>query len=137
MYGPSESSPAEPPLLDRWLYGWPVGDRHAVVALDGVPIGIAAFRVDGNRLTIGALATAPAYRDRGFGSEAVYALEQISGAAVAMALVPSSNGLAIYFWLRVGYRPLFRSQHEHDGCTVMVRDVAAGVDDPKASGAGR
>ena len=28
------------------------------------------------------------------------------GATAGRALVPASNGIALYFWLRLGYRPL-------------------------------
>jgi len=56
---------------------------------------------------IDALAIAGAERNLGYGAEAVYELEELYPNVRLIAGVPVTNGLAIYFWLRVGYRPLF------------------------------
>lgn len=105
-------------------------------------VGFIAARTDpadatGDRiLTIVALAIAPAHRNLGFGAEAVYAAEaQHKRAAGSRALVPIGNGLALYFWLRVGYRPLFAARHGRAGVTVMERRpplTPAGADQPAA-----
>lgn len=54
----------------------------------------------------------PERRYRGFGGEAALALErhlrQRFGVQKVFAAVPDWRGLAVYFWLRQGYRPLTR-----------------------------
>jgi GNAT superfamily N-acetyltransferase len=57
-------------------------------------------------LEILALAVRRPLRNLGYGAEAVEELEQQEPAGAYLAAVPRTNGLAIYFWLRVGYRPL-------------------------------
>lgn len=60
------------------------------------------------------LAVDPARRFRGLGGEAGLALEKHLRAALKVdkvfAPVPDGRGLAVYFWLRLGYRPLLHSQ---------------------------
>jgi hypothetical protein len=58
-------------------------------------------------LRIEGLAIAATERNLGYGAEAVYELENRYPGVRLLAGVPLTNGLAIYFWLRVGYRPLF------------------------------
>lgn len=59
------------------------------------------------------LAIDPARRYRGLGGEAALALERHlrlrHGLSRVFAPVPDGRGLAVYFWLRLGYRPLTRS----------------------------
>jgi ribosomal protein S18 acetylase RimI-like enzyme len=58
------------------------------------------------------IAIAPPERYRGLGGEAVLALERLVQARWqverVLAPVPERRGLAVYFWLRLGYRPLQR-----------------------------
>jgi hypothetical protein len=56
----------------------------------------------------------PARRFRGLGGEAGLALERHlrlrSGVRRVLAPVPDGRGLAVYFWLRLGFRPLTTSE---------------------------
>jgi RimJ/RimL family protein N-acetyltransferase len=73
------------------------------------PIGLAEYRLDGEWLTVPFIALAKAYRGWGYGSEAVRLLEEWAvreGRAERFrAEVDARNGLGLYFWLRLGYRP--------------------------------
>ena len=58
------------------------------------------------------LAVAPEQRRLGIGSSMVLGVERRlkRKAQRLYALVPASIGLALYFWLRLGYRPLLRRE---------------------------
>jgi GNAT superfamily N-acetyltransferase len=81
-------------------------------------------------LTVGFLALAEPCRGRGLGSEAVLALEEeASGLGLARrfaAGVVADAGRALYFWLRLGYRPLLQAHlpwpSPRGGVVWMVRE---------------
>lgn len=78
-------------------------------------------------LTIAFLAVAKERRGRGLGGEAVLLLEeeaqQRGWAHRFRARIVPQNGLAIYFWLRLGYHALLSGQHPWDKEVVwMIRD---------------
>ena len=80
---------------------------------DGAAIGIAVVlthQPSRDAATIPFLAIDPEQRFRGLGGEAGLALEQRLrqklGVAKVYAPVPEGRGLAVYFWLRLGFRPL-------------------------------
>jgi hypothetical protein len=79
--------------------GGPIG---AAVVLLGVP--------DGTSASVPLIAIDPQERFRGLGGEAGLALERHLRRGLAVehvyAPVPEARGLAVYFWLRLGYRPL-------------------------------
>ena len=59
------------------------------------------------------VAVAPQRRFSGLGGEAALAVERIRsrwGVQRCYAPVPDGRGLAVYFWLRLGYRPLTTAQ---------------------------
>jgi GNAT superfamily N-acetyltransferase len=56
-------------------------------------------------LTIETIAVVEGQRGWGYGSEAVRLLEAEAKAARCRADVDARNGLGLYFWLRLGYRP--------------------------------
>ncbi len=118
-----EAVPPVPVSADAWSTAAGTGVVHRLIEVEVGPIGLLSYTPGAHRVTIHELATAPEHRDRGFGAEAVYALEAESGATEMRALVPVTNGLAVYFWLRIGYRPSFLTRHQQRGFTVMVRDV--------------
>lgn len=79
----------------------------------GAPIGLLVYRLgepEADWVTIAFLAMAPLLRGRGLGGEAVLAFEEAAasqgwGANFRVPIHPD-NGLALYFWLRLGYRPV-------------------------------
>ena len=75
---------------------------------DGAVIGEVKGRADdpaAGWLSVGSIAVAVGQRGWGYGSEAVRLLEARSGAERFRASVDAGNGLGLYFWLRLGYRP--------------------------------
>ncbi|HLB26858.1 MAG TPA: hypothetical protein VJN32_04360, partial [Dehalococcoidia bacterium] len=56
-------------------------------------------------LTVEAIAMETGRRGWGYGSEAVRLLEAEGKAERFLARVDAGNGLGLYFWLRLGYRP--------------------------------
>jgi GNAT superfamily N-acetyltransferase len=91
------------------------GRRLLVVAqTDARPIGVLVLAPAGARGLIETLAIAAPHRNLGLGEEAVRATEAMSPASHLLAGVPRENGLAIYFWLRCGYRPLYPARERQD-----------------------
>jgi hypothetical protein len=75
---------------------------------ENVPIGLmVTVREAGKPVVIRALAIRDSKRNLGYGSEAVYELEAGFPKVGLAANVPVTNGLAVYFWLRAGFRPAF------------------------------
>ncbi len=91
---------------------WPGATVEAVLMNDGAVVGMLAWRRSTSTtrssegLVIEALAVRAGLRNLGYGAEAVYRLESAHPDARVYAAIPRTNGLAIYFWLRVGYRPV-------------------------------
>lgn len=90
------------------------------------PVGLLKYHADDPArgwLTTGFIAIAPALRGFGYGSEAVRLLEEWAvreGLANRFrADVDPRNGLGLYFWLRLGYRPEAGSA----GVLPMVREL--------------
>jgi ribosomal protein S18 acetylase RimI-like enzyme len=110
------------PSPEAWQSDAPeLGERRLVLWNDRA-VGFISYRVDASGLTIDELAIEPGARNRTLGAEAVYALEAAYPAIREWrGLVPASNGLAIYFWLRIGYHPIFLAEHGVHGFTMVVR----------------
>ncbi len=73
---------------------------------DPQPIGLLVYRLAADRwLEVRFLALAKALRGWGYGSEAVRLIEESGLAQQFAARVSGGNGLGLYFWLRMGYRP--------------------------------
>ncbi len=81
-------------------------------------------------VTVEFLALAAGHRGWGYGTEAVRLLEAETQAERYTASVHRRNGLGLYFWLRLGYRPahaeeaFWRGPDEHD-TIAMLREVAS------------
>ena len=71
-------------------------------------------RPEPGAVSIPLVAVAPQRRFKGLGGEAVLAVEREVrsrwGTQRCYAPVPDGRGLAVYFWLRLGYRPLTTAQ---------------------------
>jgi ribosomal protein S18 acetylase RimI-like enzyme len=100
----------------------------------GEVVGLLDWRVSypmGGWLTVCFLAVAESYRGRGLGSEAILALEEDArcrGLACHFAAgVAADAGRALYFWLRLGYRPLLQVDvpwpSSRQGVVWMVRET--------------
>jgi ribosomal protein S18 acetylase RimI-like enzyme len=82
----------------------------------GEPIGAVVGKRDhpaGGFASIPFIAVAPTRRFSGLGGEAAIAIERrlrAAGVERVFAPVPDGRGLAVYFWLRLGYRPLLREE---------------------------
>jgi len=90
------------------------------------PIGLLEYETGNGCLTVPFIALAKAYRGWGYGSEAMRLLEQWAvreGLAERFrAEVDARNGLGLYFWLRLGYRPAgWHAEGERDSMA-MVRE---------------
>jgi ribosomal protein S18 acetylase RimI-like enzyme len=88
-----------------------------IAEVDGTPIGMAVVFCDSpgaGDATIAFLSVDPARRFRGLGGEAGIELErqlrEDRGYERVYAPVPEGRGLAVYFWLRLGFRPLGRGE---------------------------
>lgn len=109
-----------------WLDGalapeWTLADLETAVAAgngvlisdsEGAAIGVAVVLKDVPAVgsaTVPFLAVDPERRFRGLGGEAGLALDahlRSQGFEKVYAPVPDGRGLAVYFWLRLGFRPL-------------------------------
>jgi GNAT superfamily N-acetyltransferase len=96
------------------------------------PTGVLTYRVDfpaAGWLTIDSLSLSPAHRGRGYGSEAVRAVEEFAaerGLTHVLAEIDAGEGLGFYFWLRLGFRParlteIFWRDPNRDGTVAVIR----------------
>ncbi len=76
-------------------------------------------------LTVTDIEMSPALRGFGFGSEAIRLIEDEALASETAsrfrAVVAPDNGLGLYFWLRLGYRPAGRDEMPVGDSFWMVR----------------
>jgi len=101
--------------LDQFEAALPTDATLLIVALgDDHPVGVLVLTTRTLAAQIELLAIAEPRRNLGFGAEAVYAAEALRPGRSFLAGVPRENGLAIYFWLRVGYRPHYPSVDPRD-----------------------
>ena len=86
------------------------GTELRVVRLaDGEPVGRVIIEVDGPTLIIASMHIDEALRGYGAGSEAARLLVRAAAAGgfpTVRAFAPGGNGLAVYFWFRMGLHPL-------------------------------
>lgn len=88
----------------------PGGDCATIVRIaDGVDAGQLDIEADGSALFVRALVIAEAYRSYGLGSEAARLVREAAERGpwrTLRAWAPPDAGLAVYFWSRMGLRPL-------------------------------
>jgi GNAT superfamily N-acetyltransferase len=99
--------------LDDFLAAGVDSELVLISDAEGAPIGVALLRPDTpvhGEATIAFLAVQPERRYRGLGGEAGLAVERLARERLRVrrvyAGIPEGRGLAVYFWLRLGYRPL-------------------------------
>jgi RimJ/RimL family protein N-acetyltransferase len=92
------------------------GLRPITIGPDGEPIGLVEYRRDGDWIIVPLIVLAKPYRGWGYGSEAVRVLEDRALrddiAHRFGAEVDRRNGLGLYFWLRLGYRPAMLAEFD-------------------------
>ncbi len=119
--------------LDERLHATEASEVELLIiakADDPVPIGLLQYRIgfpDKGWLAIDFLALAAGRRGWGYGSEAVRLVEESASVTHFLAEVHVRNGLGLYFWLRLGYRParpdeVFWRAPDEDGIIAMVRE---------------
>jgi len=91
-------------------------------------IGIVAYRVDAPA-TIEFVGVQSAHTRRGYGHAGAALVEEVvqaSGATAIYAPAPALHSIAMYFWIRLGYRPVL--QHEwpchREGVAWLKRDLS-------------
>jgi GNAT superfamily N-acetyltransferase len=97
----------------------------------GEPAGVISYRLRAPRrgeATCELIALAPPYSRRGVGMHAVALLEERvrrAGARRMFAPAEEKHGIAMYFWIRLGYRPLRRDEWPCvlPGVAWLVRDL--------------
>lgn len=131
---------ADAPWLERWLpavaasVGYEQrGDSPAamrIIVRDGRDIGVLRYHL--RRATADALidlVAAPAEESRRGAGMAAAALAEgelrAAGASRVFAPAPQAHGIAVYFWIRLGYRPLMHPEWPCDrqGVAWLVRDL--------------
>lgn len=107
------------------------GGRGRIIVRDGTDVGMLAYRVNaphrGDAL-FEIVATPPALARRGSGMAAAALAEQelrAAGARTVYAPAPAMHGIDVYFWLRLGYRPLLRGDWpcERPGLAWLAREI--------------
>lgn len=76
---------------------------------DGAAVGSVLFESAGSVLTIRSLCIDEPHRSYGCGSEAAWLVvraARASGYELLRASAPAALGLAVYFWIRMGFHPL-------------------------------
>jgi GNAT superfamily N-acetyltransferase len=135
-------TPDDAAWLDGWLpavaarVGYDAGRLRAkgidarIITHEGERAGVVAFRTDRRRgrAIIEVVATPPAHARHGIGMRAAAAIErELRDGGVRAVFAPASDrhGIAVYFWIRLGYRPLFRDGWpcERPGVIWLRRDL--------------
>ena len=124
------------PLIEplRPEAGRPGGDCETLVITrtgEDLPIGVLEYRIDdptGGSATIAWVALTEGARRWGLGVDAVLIFEEEAErhwrVRQFLVPVPVQRGLALYFWLRLGYHPLDVLHDEQGNKTIpMIRDV--------------
>jgi hypothetical protein len=115
----------------------------AVITRDGRPVGLIAHRLGApDSAIIELVATPPEKARAGAGMRAAALLEamlHMRGVNTIFAPVPEVHGIAMYFWIRLGYRPLLRGDWPRacDGAVWVRRDIPYGPKQTRRTAASR
>ena len=107
------------------------GLRAQIIVRDGGDMGLVVYRVGAPRrdaAIVEIVATPAALSRRGSGMSAAALVEDaVRAEGVRMVYVPAPavHGIAAYFWIRLGYRPLLRGEWpcERAGVAWLVREL--------------
>jgi len=145
-----EVEPSDAPWLDAWLgacaasVGYDIIDPHAPAAslaaaaegglrariiAEAQPAGIVTYRIQRAAAVIEFVGVQPEHARRGLGHAGASAAEdelRAGGASVIYAPAPALHGIDVYFWIRLGYRPLPRAEWPCDrpGVAWLARALA-------------
>jgi GNAT superfamily N-acetyltransferase len=127
---------AEKSGFDRWsssdALGAAIGDNRLLCIDESGPQGIIEYALDHPvpaAACVRFLAVDPSHRRLGIGGRAALALERRLKRSTdrIYVSVPARVGIALYFWLRLGYRPLTQADWpvapEDPPSTWMVREL--------------
>lgn len=122
---------AQPLGIDGPGAGSLLNDRDvkvSIIARDGDDVGLIAWNVDGSTAAIRLVALEPSQARRGAGIQAAAIVERSlkrRGVRTVFAPATEHHGIAMYFWIRLGYRPLLRGEWpcEHPGVVWLRRDL--------------
>lgn len=119
-----------------WMRG-DAGDGDArvvrVIVRDDVAVGVVVYRVDAPRelcAIVEFVGTPAAEARRGAGMRAAALVEdelRVRRVRTVFAPVASMHGISMYFWIRLGYRPLLRGEWPCavEGVAWLRRDLDA------------
>lgn len=88
--------------------------KTMIIERDGERVGVLIYRLHTpkrGKATIELIATPPEHARRGSGMKAAAMIEDelcAQGVREIYAPAPAAHGIAMYFWIRLGYRPLER-----------------------------
>jgi GNAT superfamily N-acetyltransferase len=130
------ASPEDAAWLGAWLpavegYVEETRAERRIIERDGDRAGIAIYRVHAPKrgaAIIELIATPPERARRGSGMRTIALLEddlRARGVRMLYAPVAAAHGIAMYFWIRLGYRPLPRDAWpcERGGVVWLMRNI--------------
>jgi hypothetical protein len=102
----------------------------SIITRSGEPVGTIVWSSEGPRATIRLVALDPVHTRRGTGMQAAAMLEQQlqrRGVRAIDAAASEAHGISIYFWIRLGYRPLPRGDWPcvREGIVWMRRNLTS------------
>ena len=103
-------------LLGEFERGIAAGAGMYVIEEADAVVGAVLAREVGDAMRFDALVVRPEARRRGIGAKAMALVEEATGARRFLAETRARDGRALYFWIRLGYRPILE-----DGRLVMER----------------
>jgi hypothetical protein len=105
--------------------------RGRIVVRDGTDVGLVAYRLHDTTpaaALVEIVATPPEHARRGAGMAAAALVEgelRRAGVRTIYAPAPAVHGISMYFWIRLGYRPLPRTEWpcQRAGVAWLVRAI--------------
>jgi hypothetical protein len=107
--------------------------RARIIERAAEPVGLLMYRLHAPRrraAIIELVATPAAEARRGAGMRAAALVEEelrSEGVTAIYAPAPARHGIAVYFWIRLGYRPLMRPDWpcRREGVAWLLREIAS------------